>query len=126
MGINGKILIVEDDALLAMLLEDMLSELSYEVSGTAARLNEALTLADTLPFDAAILDVSLAGESSLPVAKRLQEQGKPFFFATGYGNLPDGVAACGRGVLNKPFQLHQLQNALAGLKLGSPAPAQRT
>ncbi len=65
MDINGKILIVEDDALLAMLLEDMLSELSYEVSGTAARLHEALTLASELVFDAAILDVSLAGESSL-------------------------------------------------------------
>jgi len=126
MGTNGKILIIEDDALLAMLLEDMLAELSYEVSGTAARLAEALTLADTLPFDAAILDVSLAGESSLPVAKRLEERGKPFFFATGYGSLPDGVAACGCSVLNKPFQLKQLESALAGLRLGAATFVQRT
>jgi DNA-binding response OmpR family regulator len=126
MDINGKILIVEDDALLAMLLEDMLSELSYEVSGTAARLHEALTLASELVFDAAILDVSLAGESSLPVAKMLDEKGKPYFFATGYGSLPDGIAASGRRVLNKPFQLHQLQSALAGLKLEPAISVQRT
>jgi DNA-binding response OmpR family regulator len=119
MGVNGKILIVEDDALLAMLLEEMLCELSYEVSGTAAGLREALTLAGTLPFDAAILDVSLAGESSLPVARLLDEKGKPYVFATGYGKLPDGVTRADRQVLSKPYQLGQLEAALAGLRLSS-------
>ncbi|PZM16903.1 response regulator [Rhizobium tubonense] len=118
-GANGKILIVEDDALIAMLLEDMLSELSYEVAGVAAGLEEALTLADSVVFDAAILDVSLAGRSSLPVAKLLDEKGKPYIFATGYGSLPDGMEESGKHVLGKPYQLHELETALAGLRINS-------
>jgi DNA-binding response OmpR family regulator len=115
--VNGRILIVEDDALIAMLLEDMLSELSYEVSGQAAGLDEALQLADSLAFDAAILDVSLAGRSSLPVAKLLDQKGKPYIFATGYGSLPDEMTASGRHVLKKPYQLHQLETVLASLQI---------
>ncbi|TCR92924.1 response regulator [Rhizobium sp. BK376] len=116
---NGRILIVEDDALIAMVLEDMLSELSYEVAGKAADLNEALALAGSITFDAAVLDVSLAGKSSLPVAKLLDEKGKPYLFATGYGSLPDGMASGNHQVLNKPYQLHQLKAALASLKTTS-------
>lgn len=118
-GVNGRILIVEDDALIAMLLEDMLCELSYEVSGKATSLDEALKLADGLTFDAAILDVSLAGKSSLPVADLLDEKGKPYLFATGYGSLPAGMTTGNRHVLNKPYQLHQLKAALARLNLNS-------
>jgi DNA-binding response OmpR family regulator len=117
--VNGRILIVEDDALIAMLLEDMLSDLSYEVSGQAAGLEEALQLAGSLSFDAAVLDVSLAGKSSLPVAQLLDRMGKPYIFATGYGNLPEEMAGSGRHVLRKPYQLHQLESALAGLQINS-------
>jgi DNA-binding response OmpR family regulator len=119
MGVNGRILIVEDDPLIAMLLEDMLSELSYEVAGKAADLDEALALSGSIAFDAAILDVSLAGKSSLPVAQLLDGKGKPYLFATGYGSLPDGMATGKRQVLSKPYQLHQLQAALASLKIMS-------
>lgn len=114
---NRKILVVEDDALIAMLLEDMLSELDYDVHGTAADVDGALALAESGGFDAAILDVSLAGKSSLPVAQLLDEKNTPYIFATGYGALPAGMEGSGRRVLNKPYQLHQLEAALASLKI---------
>lgn len=116
---HGRIFIVEDDMLIAMLLEDMLADLSYDLAGKAASLSEAMAMADSLSFDAAILDVSLAGTSSLPVARLLEEKGKPYLFATGYGSLPDGMADLGRQILGKPYQLHQLKAALEGLKLPS-------
>lgn len=114
---KGRILVVEDDSLIAMMLEDMLSELGYEVSGIAPGLDDALDLAAVLNFDAAILDVSLAGRSSLPVAKFLDEKSKPYIFATGYGALPEGMEGSGRRVLNKPYQLHQLETALDSLQI---------
>lgn len=110
-----KILVVEDDALIAMLLDDMLSELGCTVTGTAADVESALALAEAGAFDAAILDVSLAGHSSLPVARLLDGKNKPYFFATGYGTLPEGMEDSGRHVLNKPYQLHQLEAALVSL-----------
>ncbi|MET0747566.1 MAG: response regulator [Rhizobium sp.] len=114
---NRKILVVEDDALIAMLLEDMLSELDYVVAGMAADVEDALTLAEAGAFDAAILDVSLAGRSSLPVAQLLDRNNKPYIFATGYGALPEGMEGSQRRVLNKPYQLHQLEAALDSLKI---------
>lgn len=118
----SNIFIVEDDALIAMLLEDMLDELGYKVSSRAANLEDALALATKDDFDAAILDVSLAGKSSLPVALYLDEIGTPYLFATGYGTAPDG----GRNdqpVLSKPYQLEQLGSALTAL---AAAASQRT
>jgi DNA-binding response OmpR family regulator len=114
-GSNRRILIVEDDALIAMLLEDMLDELSYEIAGKATDLEQALSLAATTEFDAAILDVSLAGKSSVPVANLLDERKKPYIFATGYGSLPDGVSSRSTQVLSKPYRLQQLKEALANL-----------
>lgn len=114
---NGRILVVEDDSLIAMMLEDMLLELDYEISGTAPGLEDAMRMAAALDFDAAILDVSLAGKSSLPVAQFLDEKGKPYIFATGYGALPEGMEGSGRRVLNKPYQLHQLKAALDSLQI---------
>lgn len=109
------IFIVEDDALIAMLLEEMLGELGYSVSGKAACVDEALTLADSLAFDAAILDVSLAGESSYPVARFLDRKGTPYLFATGYGSVPAGAAGIGLPALTKPYQLNELEAALMAL-----------
>jgi DNA-binding response OmpR family regulator len=111
-----KILIVEDDALIAMLLEDMLAELDYDVVATAVDVDSAMALAEGGAFDAAILDVSLAGKSSLPVALLLEKTNKPYIFATGYGTLPEGMEGSKRHVLSKPYQLHQLEAALASLE----------
>lgn len=114
---NGRILVVEDDSLIAMMLEDMLSEFGYSVSAIAPGLDEAMELAAGLDFDAAILDVSLAGQSSLPVARFLDGKDKPYIFATGYGALPAGMEGSGRRLLNKPYQMNQLKAALESLQL---------
>ena len=75
----------------------------------------ALATARDSEFDAAILDVSLAGHSSLPVAKLLDERGKPYLYATGYGSAPEGSSAGTLPVLRKPFQLSELEEAMKRL-----------
>lgn len=116
---SGKIFVVEDEALIAMLLQDMLAELGYDVVGPAMRLQRALEMARTEEFDLAILDVNLANETSFPVAQLIAERGIPFIFATGYsvsgleGRFKDAP------LLQKPFEMHQLEAAIAGLHHGS-------
>jgi CheY-like chemotaxis protein len=80
-----RILVVEDELMIRMLLEDMLGELGYTVTAEAGRLEEALQAAKTADFDIAILDVNLDGEPVSPVADALVARGTPFVFATGYG-----------------------------------------
>lgn len=109
------IFVVEDDALIAMLLEDMLGDIGYRVSATAGDLDQALAKAESTEFDAAILDLSLAGRSSLPVAKRLDLRGKPYVFATGYNEPPEHTGKQPYPMLRKPFQLSDLQQALRSL-----------
>ncbi|WP_158916443.1 response regulator [Caulobacter sp. S45] len=100
-----RILIVEDEALVAMLLEDMLADLGHTAVFSAASTTEALAYMSQNPdaFDFAITDVNLAGEQSYPIAEALAAAGKPFAFATGYGpgSLPE--AWRDRPVLAKPF-----------------------
>ncbi|MDB5523446.1 MAG: two-component response regulator [Rhizobium sp.] len=107
-----RVLIVEDEMLIAILLEDMLSELGYEVAAIASRVDTALPLIDTLTFDLAILDVNLAGESSFPVADALARKGRPYLFATGYGR--EGIISehAHRPVLVKPFSSRDLRFAI--------------
>ncbi|WP_292147081.1 response regulator [Mesorhizobium sp.] len=108
-------LVVEDEALVAMLVEDMLGELGHEVVGPAMRLAPALKMAREEIFDFAILDVNLANEQSFPVAQLLQEKGTPFVFATGYGLR--GLDERFRGImtLQKPFLLQELADAISVL-----------
>lgn len=80
-----RFLVVEDEALVSMLIEDILTDLGYEIAAVASRLKEACDLAASKQFDFAILDVNLDGEPSYPVAEILNERGVPFVFATGYG-----------------------------------------
>ena len=110
-----RVLIVEDEMLVAMNLEDMLLELGHEVAGIAGRLGAALALAKDAAFDAAILDVNLAGEKSFPVADLLAERGLPFLFATGYGLQGIEERYRSRTVLQKPFRSADLEAALATL-----------
>jgi CheY-like chemotaxis protein len=111
-----RILVVEDELMIRMLLEDMLGELGYTVTAEAARLEDALEAAKTADFDLAILDVNLDGQPVLPVADALVARGMPFVFATGYGErgLPESYRD--RPMLKKPFQMdglkRMLQNAL--------------
>jgi DNA-binding response OmpR family regulator len=108
-----RVLVVEDDALIAMLMEDMLVELGFEVVGPANRLHGALALAQAEDFELAILDVNLGKEQSFPVADVLRQRGIPFIFATGYGT--DGLSAAYRQAITlpKPFEAGQLEKAIS-------------
>lgn len=110
-----RILVVEDEFLIRMLLEDMLADLGYELAGVAGRVDEATEMANSTEFDLAILDVNLDGHDVYPVAELLSKRGKPFIFVTGYGSrgLPEAYRS--RPVLQKPFQLEELDKTLAQL-----------
>jgi len=107
-----RILVVEDELMIRMLLEDMLGELGYTVAAEAGRLEDALAAAQSADIDVAILDVNLNGQPILPVADALAARGTPFVFATGYGErgLPEPYRD--RPTLKKPFQLEGLKQML--------------
>jgi CheY-like chemotaxis protein len=100
-----RVLLVEDEALVAMLMEDMLSDEGCIVVATAPRLDEALARAEdlSLEFDVAVLDLNLAGENTYPVASALKHRDIPFVFATGYGAGGLPAEWRGRPTLQKPF-----------------------
>jgi CheY-like chemotaxis protein len=107
-----RILVIEDEILISMLLEDMLADLGHEVAGVVPRLGEALTAVQGGAFDVAILDVHLHGQSAYPVADALIERGRPFVFATGYGErgLPEKYRS--HPILTKPFAKDDLERVL--------------
>ncbi len=114
---SRRALIVEDEVLVAMLIEEMLVELGYEIAGLSTHLDQAVTLACTAPFDVALLDINLNGRQSFPVADAVRARGLPFLFATGYGSriVPEPYRTA--PILQKPFSLEELKDALqrAGL-----------
>jgi CheY-like chemotaxis protein len=107
-----RILVVEDELMIRMLLEDMLGELGHTVAAAAARIDEALEAAKTAKVDLAILDVNLNGEPISPVADALVARGVPFVFATGYGEHGLPAPYRDRPTLKKPFQLEGLEQML--------------
>jgi CheY-like chemotaxis protein len=106
------ILLVEDEAIVSMLLEDMLNELGCHVVEIASRVDTALKAVEARPFDVAILDVNLKGETSYPIADLLELRKMPFLFATGYGTqvIPEQYRQ--HIVLQKPFRKQELEEAL--------------
>jgi CheY-like chemotaxis protein len=80
-----RVLIVEDDVMISMLVRDMLGDVGCVVAGAALDLEEALDMIDRLGFDCAILDVDLGGAPSFPAADQLRDRGIPFAYATGHG-----------------------------------------
>ena len=107
-----RVLVVEDELMIRMLLQDMLTDLGYTLAGEAGRIDEALELAKEGDFDIAILDVNLDGRPISPVVEVLIERGLPFVFATGYGLR--GVPEPYRRIptLQKPFQVEALAEAI--------------
>jgi len=111
--VGRRVLVVEDEMMIAMLVEDMLAELGCAVVGPAHALDDALELARTEHgLDVAVLDVNLGGQPVFAVADALREKGVPAIFSTGYGDA--GLREIDRGsqVLQKPFRAGDLAKAL--------------
>jgi CheY-like chemotaxis protein len=103
-----RILLVEDEVLVALALEDMLIEMGCEVVGPAHSVSEALKLVDSLEIDGAILDVNLGGQRVYPVADVLAARHIPFVFVTGYGSAGLRDLDRNRPVLQKPYRANLL------------------
>ena len=108
-----RVFVVEDEMLVSMLLEDMLTDIGCEIVATASRLEDALRHARDAALDVAILDVNLNGQPSYAVAEALAARNLPFVFATGYGKA--GLASAYRHLptLQKPFQSEDVVRALS-------------
>lgn len=103
-GLEGcRVLLVEDEVLVAMLVEDILTDLGCTVVGPAARLDAAIEAARSQDIDIAMLDVNLAGARVFPVADVLAGRGLPFIFMSGYGESGLEGPHTGRPVIEKPF-----------------------
>lgn len=114
--LSGKrVLIVEDELLVALLIEDILVELGCEPVGPFGSVAGALSAAGSEPIDLAVLDVNLAGEMVYPVAEFLEEHHIPFLFVSGYGEeaIPEGHVDW--KVCAKPFHGRELARMMAAL-----------
>jgi CheY-like chemotaxis protein len=109
---SKRILVVEDELMIRMLLQDMLADLGHTLAGEAGGIEEAMTLAKQSEFDLAILDVNLNGQPISPVVEVLVARGLPFVFATGYGQrgVPEPYRTT--PTLQKPFQSDALAKAI--------------
>ena len=116
---SKRVLIVEDETMIRMLLEDMLGELGYNIVAQAGHIDEALDAAKNATFDIAILDVNLNGQPSAAVADVLVARGAPFVFATGYGEQGLPELHRDRPTLKKPFQLDGLKQMLESVLNGA-------
>jgi CheY-like chemotaxis protein len=110
------VLIVEDEPLIAMMLEDFVEGLGYRTAGTVDSVEDALTRVDEADFDVAILDVQLRdGEACWPVADALREKGVPFILASGGHLEPLPLQHAGVGQLSKPFTLAAVKSAIEAI-----------
>lgn len=107
-----RVLVVEDEPFISMLLSDMLEELGFDIAAAFAHVAETRDYLSAAEIDIALLDVNLGGEKIDPIADLLAARGCPFIFTTGYGRsgVPENFAD--RPVLPKPFQLRDLANAI--------------
>lgn len=114
-----RILVLDDDPLISMLIGDWLNELGCEVVGPAGSLEHGLDLAGKAELDAAILDVNLGGRNSFSIANTLKLRGIPFAFATGDSRIDQDSGFADPILLNKPFDFERVK-AVVG-KLLKPA-----
>jgi PAS domain S-box-containing protein len=118
-----RILIVEDEALVAMVLEDQLEDLGLSIAATCANVADAMKAIDAEVPDAAILDVNLGGQLVYPVADRLMACGIPFVFVTGYGRESIDRRYSAIQVLEKPVERQALEGVFVGSYLARRAKA---
>jgi len=107
-----RVLVVEDEGIVALLIEEMLEELGCTTAASVTSVQAAKVVASSAAVDLAILDVNLAGEFIYPVADILEKRGIPFLFSTGYGAAPLQKPHNEREVLTKPFSLDQLREKM--------------
>lgn len=108
-----RILVVEDESLVAMLLETILEDMGCTPVGPVSNIDDGLAMVERgEPLDAALLDVNVAGRQVFPVAQALLDRGVPFIFSTGYGEsgLPEEWR--GRPTIQKPFTEAAVRDAL--------------
>jgi CheY-like chemotaxis protein len=112
-GRKHRILVVEDEAMISMLLEDMVSDCGGEIVGPVATFDVALALAREAEFSVAVLDLNLNGTLSYPIAEVILDRGIPVIFATGYGasGLLEKFRDC--ATLQKPFTQKDFAEAIA-------------
>jgi len=113
--LNGhpcRVLVVEDEVLIAMLVEDMIHDSGGEMVGPAAKLTDAVDLARNAQADVALLDLNLGGALAYPVADVLRQRGVPIVVTSGYGSaaLIQRFQDC--PILDKPFDQHSLEQAI--------------
>ncbi len=108
-----KVLVIEDEAMVAMFVEDVLASLGHEVLAIVGRLDRATKLVTELPIDIAIVDVNLKGEKSYSLAKILEDRHIPFVFCTGYGSAGLDDKWKHTPTISKPFQAHELAAAIS-------------
>ncbi|MCK1338540.1 CheY-like chemotaxis protein [Bradyrhizobium sp. LM6.10] len=109
---GARVLLVEDEGLVALMIEDMLEELGLKVVASAAHVTKACELATRATFDLALLDVNLAGKFVFPVARILRDRKIPFLFSTGYGGPPLEEEFRNAPAIGKPFSIDQLKEQL--------------
>ncbi len=111
--LSGRVLIVEDESLVAMLLETILEDMGCTPVGPASTIDEGLALATGAePLDAALLDVNVAGRQVFPIAEALKARGVPFVFSTGYGESGLSDEWRGHPTVQKPFTESAIREAL--------------
>jgi DNA-binding NtrC family response regulator len=106
------VLLVEDEALIRMMIGDMVEELGHTVVAEAGNMTEALALARTADFEIAVLDINVAGERIEPVADIIAGRDLPFIFASGYGAAGAPEKFRDRPTLQKPFLIERLGKAI--------------
>jgi CheY-like chemotaxis protein len=109
---SASIFLVEDEALIRLMLADMMGELGHVVVAEASNVEIAQRLAETADFDLAILDINVAGSAIWPIAETIERRGLPFLFMSGYGSDSLPEAFRDRPVLNKPCTIQKLKQAI--------------
>lgn len=110
-----RILVVEDESLIVMMLEDILGELGYVVASTAQSVGEAMATLEANSFDAVILDVNLGDQRSWPVAAFLKERGTPFVLSTGANTNDTPTEFADVPNIRKPYAYDDLERTLGAL-----------
>ena len=116
-----RLLVVEDEAMIALEIVNMLSALGCVVVDVASSLHRGLAIAcnPAVQLDAAVLDINLGGEQVYPVAERLRTRGVPFMFSTGYGQNGRAPSFANVPTLNKPYEPEDLEEMLVSMLAGS-------